>query len=112
MLHVKTWMLLFKYANVTGQRDGMKSRTVINGIHDRAKTFAETYRVARTTKLALSGPGEWENQLRVLNDADVRSYVDPEQVRKGPGRLGTMEDDVDDGVEVVPEGEYTTGLTR
>jgi len=40
----------------------------------------------------LSGPGEWEKELQVLVDADIRAYQDPNKlVRKG-GRRGTIKD--------------------
>ncbi|KAL0571417.1 hypothetical protein V5O48_010552 [Marasmius crinis-equi] len=93
-LKLKARMLQFKYANVTGQRQGVKSRTTINRIHERAKSAAQTYRAARAALLALRGKGEWELKYRELKDSDVRSYVDPEQVKQGPGRQGTQEDEV------------------
>ncbi|KAL0058812.1 hypothetical protein AAF712_014495 [Marasmius tenuissimus] len=98
-LQLKTRMLLFKYANVSGQREGVKSQTVINSVHDRAKGFAEAYCAARATYLNLVGPGAWEEQLKVLKDGDVRSYVDPERVKQGPGQKGTKEDEVGEEIE-------------
>ena len=50
------------------------------------------YRVARAAKFKLSGPGEWENELRVLADADVRSYQDPSKLSRKRGRPGTFKD--------------------
>ncbi|KAL0572490.1 hypothetical protein V5O48_009477 [Marasmius crinis-equi] len=133
-LRLKTRMLIFKHANVTGQREGVRSRTTINNVHERARNAAEVYRAARKALLALRGPGpdSWERALRPLNDNDVRSYVDPERRKPGRGRLGTNEDEVDDGVDestlaagesdinLVPEdrwdkvtGRYTgTGQTK
>ncbi|KAL0568428.1 hypothetical protein V5O48_013556 [Marasmius crinis-equi] len=80
-LCLKTRMVLFKHANVTGQREGV-------------------YRAARKALLGLQGPGpdSWERVLRLLNDNDVWSYVDPERRKPGRGRLGTNEDEVDDGI--------------
>jgi hypothetical protein len=34
------------------------------------------YRAAQEAKYALSGEGPWEEVLRVLMDADIRSYQD------------------------------------
>ncbi|KAL0563993.1 hypothetical protein V5O48_018062 [Marasmius crinis-equi] len=93
-LKLKARMLQFKYTNVTGQRQGVKSHTTINRIHERAKTAAQTYRAARVTLLALRGGGQWELKYRELRDSDVRSYVDPERVKQGLGRRGTQEDKV------------------
>ncbi|KAJ8095830.1 hypothetical protein PM082_022722 [Marasmius tenuissimus] len=102
-LRLKTRMLLFKYANVSGQREGVKSQMVINSVHNRAKGFAETYHAARVAYLNLVGPGVWEEQLKVLKDGDVRSYVDPERVKQGPGQKGIKEDEVGKEIEDQPE---------
>ncbi|KAL0572890.1 hypothetical protein V5O48_009059 [Marasmius crinis-equi] len=101
-LRLKTRMVLFKHANVTGQREGVRSRTTINSVHERARNAAEVYRAARKALLGLrgAGPDSWERVLRPLNDNDVRSYVDPERMKEGRGRLGTNEDEVDDGIGV------------
>ncbi|KAF8199479.1 hypothetical protein BJ912DRAFT_844731 [Pholiota molesta] len=52
------------------KRDGTRSRTVIDRVHNRAKAAAIKYRAARQAKLDLSGPGEWEAELQPLADAD------------------------------------------
>ncbi|KAL0566303.1 hypothetical protein V5O48_015717 [Marasmius crinis-equi] len=96
-LRLKSRMLLFKHQNVSGQRDGVKSRTVINNVHDRAKNYAQAYRENRKALVELVGEGGIEKGLKPLKDADVRSYTDPERVKDGPGRLGTREDEVDEG---------------
>lgn len=97
VLRVKSRMILFKNKNVRGQTHSTRSRSVIDRVHNRAKGHAEKYRFARVTKLALSGPGEWEDTLRPLLDQDVRSYSDPDKLRHGPGRRGTVEDEDSDG---------------
>ena len=61
-------------------------------VHGKAHKSATKYRMARSSLLSLEGGGKWEEQLRALEDSDVRSYVDPAQVREGPGRRGTTED--------------------
>ncbi|KAK0432574.1 hypothetical protein EV421DRAFT_1910833 [Armillaria borealis] len=35
------------------------------------------YRVARSAKWELSGPGEWEEMLQILENKDIKSYMDP-----------------------------------
>ena len=94
-LRVKTRMLHFKRKNIRGQRDGVRSRTVINRVHVKAHQSATKYRTARIALVSPAGGGAWEEQLRVLEDSDVRSYVDPAQVVEGPGRRGTIEEDAE-----------------
>lgn len=67
-------MVQFKNSNVRGQRDSGRSREVIDGIHNRAKGFADKYRRNLVALLKLVGPGVWENDLRVLDNSDVRGY--------------------------------------
>lgn len=93
VLRVKSRMVLFKNKNVRGQTHSTRSRAVIDRVHGRAKGNAEKYCVAWNAKLALAGPGEWESTLRPLLDQDIRSYSDPDRVRQGPGRKGTVEDE-------------------
>ncbi|KAL0567115.1 hypothetical protein V5O48_014873 [Marasmius crinis-equi] len=96
-LRLKSRMLLFKHQNVSGQREGVRSRTVINNVHDRAKIYAQSYRDNRKALVDLVGEGGIDKTLKMLKDSDVRSYTDPERVKVGPGRLGTREDEVDEG---------------
>ncbi|KDR70916.1 hypothetical protein GALMADRAFT_75522, partial [Galerina marginata CBS 339.88] len=91
-LRLKSRMVDFKNKNVRGQRDGLRSREVINRIHNRARKFAAQYRAARVAKLSLTGPGPWEKSLRVLLDSDIRSPQDPERLKPHKRRRGTWED--------------------
>ncbi len=84
ILKVKSRMVAFKNQNIWGQRDGLRSWTVINRVHDRAHAAAEKYCAARKAKLALLGPGDWEQDLRVLEDGDIRGYQDPSRLRVRP----------------------------
>ncbi|KAL0563293.1 hypothetical protein V5O48_018779 [Marasmius crinis-equi] len=97
-LRLKSRMLLFKHQNVSGQRDGVKSQTVINGVHDQAKQFAESYREHQKAFIGLVTEAGVPKELQYLQDADVRSYTDPDRAKQGPGR----EDEVDDEEDVVP----------
>jgi hypothetical protein len=101
ILRVKSRMVLFKHKNVRGQREGTRSRSVIDRVHARARAAASKYRLARLAKLSLSGPGVWENTLRVLLDSDIRAYSDPDKMRVSMGRRGTVEDP---GILVMPDG--------
>lgn len=92
ILKIKSRMVQFKNKNLRGQRDGTRSRAIIDRVHERAKASATKYRVARASYLALSGPGEWEETYRILNDADIRGYQDPDAIRTRVGRRGIHED--------------------
>ena len=84
---------MFKNKNVRGQRDGLRSRSVIDRIHEKAREQATKYRTAREAKYMLCGEGPWEEVLRVLLDGDVRGYQDKNALRVRKGRPGTLEDE-------------------
>lgn len=106
ILRIKSRMIQFKHKNLRGQRDGTRSRAVIDRVHERARASAEKYRAARAARLALSGPGDWENIFRPLADADVRGFQDANQLRLRKGRKGTLEDDqLAEAGEAGEEGE-------
>ena len=93
ILKLKSRMVAFKNQNVRGQNESTRSQTIIKRVHTRAHAAADKYRTARKAKLALSGPGDWEKELRVLEDADVRAYQDPTRLQLRPGRRGTLDDE-------------------
>lgn len=93
ILKVKTRMVQFKNKNIRGQRDGTRSRTIIDRVHQKARATAEKYRNARVAKLALSGPGDWEMVYKPLNDSDIRGYQDTNRLRSRGHRRGIYEDD-------------------
>ncbi|KAK0459382.1 uncharacterized protein EV420DRAFT_1642357 [Desarmillaria tabescens] len=101
ILRLKMRMVKYKNKNVRGQRDGTRSRTGIDAIHEWALAAAIKYRMAREAKMKLSGPGDWEEGLHKLEDGDIRSYQDPDRLHKGTGRRGTNEDSWEPGL--VPE---------
>ncbi|PPR02990.1 hypothetical protein CVT24_012178 [Panaeolus cyanescens] len=91
VLKIKSRLVYFKQKNVRGQRGGTRSRAIIDRVHMRARISVDKYRHAREAKLRLSGPGPWEETLRVLNDSDIRSFTDAAAKPKR-GRPGTLED--------------------
>lgn len=93
ILKVKTRMIQFKNKNLRGQHDGTRSRTIIDRVHYKARAAAEKYRVAHAAKMALTGPGDWETTYKVLKDADIRGYQDPNRLRPRRPRRGIYEDD-------------------
>ena len=108
ILRVKTRMVYFKNKNVRGQREGTRSRAVIDRVHARARAFADKYRDARKAKLALSGPGDWEAEFRPLSDSDIRSCTDADRVRKQVGRKGAV-DEAEGGGDVGSGGGAAAG---
>lgn len=104
VLKIKTRMVAFKNKNVRGQRQSTRSRTIIDQVHERARHAAEKYCAAHAAKLELSGLGDWQNVLRVLNDSDVRGYQDPDQLKIRTGCAGTLEDGQVKGPEPASTG--------
>ena len=78
---MKSQLVHFKNTSARGQREGNRSRTIIDRVHERARVAAERYRVARCGKLALAGAGDWEEMFRILEDGDIRGYQDVEKLR-------------------------------
>ncbi|PPR04026.1 hypothetical protein CVT26_001447 [Gymnopilus dilepis] len=95
ILRVKSRMIHFKNKNIRGQRDGTRSRSVIDRVHLKARNAADCYRACRAAKLALVGHGKWEETFRELNNSDIRGYQDPDRLKPRVGRKGTLEDDQD-----------------
>ena len=93
VLKMKTRMIAFKNRNIRGQRQGTRSRVVIDRVHERARNTAEKYRASRAAKLELEGHGIWEETLHELKDEDIRGYQDPNRLRVRRGRRGVLEDE-------------------
>ncbi|KAK7047944.1 hypothetical protein VNI00_006272 [Paramarasmius palmivorus] len=98
-LRVKTRMLLFKNTNVRGQRSSGRAWATISRVVSRIQRWATRYRKSRLALLKLIGPGDWQEQLKVLKNEDIRSYRDPATVKVGRGRVGNDEEDEKDGEE-------------
>lgn len=90
-LRVKTRMIYFKNKNVRGQRDGTRSRSIIDRVHKRAIGFVKKYRAARQAKFSLEGPGAWEQTFRELRNEDIRGFSNGKP-KKAPLRRGIWED--------------------
>ena len=110
VLKMKTRMIAFKNRNIRGQRQGTRSRAVIDRVHERARNTAEKYRASRAAKLELEGHGVWEETLCELKDEDVRGYQDPNRLRIRRGRRGVLEDEAvealgDDGEAMEVDGQ-------
>lgn len=90
-LRVKTRMVYFKNKNIRGQREGTRSRSIIDRVHKRAIDFVQKYRAARHAKLNLEGPGIWEETYRELRNEDIRGFASGKP-KKNPPRRGIWED--------------------
>lgn len=110
ILKLKSRMVQFKNQNIRGQREGTRSRAVIDRVHERARNTAAKYRAARVAYLALVGPGDWESKFHVLHDADIRGFQDPEFIKKRVGRRGIYEDG-HEPAEPEPSAEVETDFT-
>lgn len=91
-LRVKMRMRQFQQANIRGQRAGIKSAAMVEQVHERAKLYTEKYRVARVARYKLGGRGDWEEKFCELRNEDIRSYSNPDRIKRGPGRQGTDEE--------------------
>lgn len=107
-LRVKTRMVYFKNKNIRGQKEGTRSRAIIDRVHMRAIRFVQKYRVARQAKLALEGPGDWEQTYRELLNEDIRGFATAKP-KKNKIRRGIWEDghapQAPDPMEVDDESE-------
>ncbi len=107
-LRVKTRMVYFKNKNIRGQREGTRSRAIIDRVHTRAIKFVDKYRVARQAKLVLEGPGDWEKMYRELLNEDIRGFATAKP-KKSKIRRGIWEDghapQAPDPMEISEESE-------
>ena len=107
-LKIKSRMVMFKNKNACGQREGLRSRAVIDRVHERAQVHAMKYRAAQEAKYALCGGGPWEEVLRVLLDEDVRGYQDKDCLCIQTGRLGMLDNDQVEAAAARGVGEGST----
>ncbi|KAJ7211675.1 hypothetical protein GGX14DRAFT_564905 [Mycena pura] len=63
---------VFRRKHTSGQAAYTKSQALQSSIEVSIKSAASCYNAARAALLALWGPGEWEQTLRVLRDKDIR----------------------------------------
>ncbi|KAF9030042.1 hypothetical protein BJ165DRAFT_1411447 [Panaeolus papilionaceus] len=102
ILTLKARLCKFRDDNFRGQREGTRSRAIIDRVHERVNAWAAKYRAARAAKLKLSGKGEWEKSLRVLLDDDLRTRSDVKSAKPKQPRCGILEDDLVEQAQVQP----------
>uniref|UniRef100_D8QJP9 CxC2-like cysteine cluster KDZ transposase-associated domain-containing protein n=1 Tax=Schizophyllum commune (strain H4-8 / FGSC 9210) TaxID=578458 RepID=D8QJP9_SCHCM len=72
-LRIKTATNQFRQANVRHISMATRAHTAFDKIAKRVHIAKMRYRFARNCLVHLRGPGEWERQLRPLNDEDIRA---------------------------------------
>lgn len=110
-LRLKTHMVYFKNKNSRGQREGLRSRSLIDRVQGRVQILADKYRCARKAKLILAGPGPWMDELQDLLDIHLRSYADPDLEANKARKTGVSVVDDEDGDARVP-GRHPAGESR
>ena len=96
LVRAKTHVIQFRNKNVRGQRPNTRAAGAISRLEQKLSLAVEIYRRAHTALLSLLGSGEWENNLKVLRDEDIRS----------PGSVETSIDDPNDTIG--PNGKKKT----
>ncbi|KAI9069790.1 hypothetical protein FKP32DRAFT_1559042 [Trametes sanguinea] len=83
-LHTIQQLYNYKKLNVRNQGPNTRARTSISQQDTRKDRAVRKYRRARRALFALRGPGDWEKELQVLEDHDVRALEDddPRMVAK------------------------------
>ncbi|KAI9070213.1 hypothetical protein FKP32DRAFT_1558354 [Trametes sanguinea] len=89
-LHIINHLYRYKQLNVRHQGPNTRVRADLASQDGRKNRAVEKYRRARRALFALSGPGAWEGQFRVLEDKDVRGLEDddPEAIAKRKRKRG------------------------
>lgn len=79
-LHIRTRLVRFKDRHIRHQQQNTRARTKIDQNEKHITAFKEKYQAARAAKLALVGPGAWEQKWKVLHDSDVVSLRGDDEV--------------------------------
>lgn len=102
-LHTIDHLYRYKKLNVRHQGPNTRARSDIAGQDKRKLQAVQKYRRARQAKLALSGHGAWETELRVLNDNDIRALEEDD-----PNSIAAQKKRKQSGNKSVPaEGRRT-----
>lgn len=70
-VRLKSSMVAFKNVNTRGQKEGLRSRVIIDRVQRQSFLFADAYRHSHEMLLALRGPGSWQEQYQVLSNRDL-----------------------------------------
>lgn len=122
-LRTRTFTAKFKTKNVAGQGAYTRTRILQDQIEVKIRSARARYCAARSSLLALRGPGEWEEILQVLKAEDVRALnertltVEEKDADERARRLAGIDDDADNqdpdrSVDVRPIGVVEIGEGR
>ena len=75
-LHSLAYLYRYKKVNIRHQGPSTRARADLAKHEGRKQRAIERYRRSRRAKLALCGPGAWENELQELRDGDIRHLTD------------------------------------
>ncbi|KAF7974955.1 hypothetical protein HWV62_10677 [Athelia sp. TMB] len=81
-LRTRSFNNIFKVANVTGQIRNTRAKEKQSRIDDNVRSSALKYRRARAALKSLRGPGDWERNLQVLNNTDIRALNERDLTRQ------------------------------
>ncbi|KAJ6449237.1 hypothetical protein C8R47DRAFT_999277 [Mycena vitilis] len=119
-LRMRTVTNCFKVVNVTGQHANTRAQGIQHLVDVRIHLAKLRYRWARGAYASLAGPGGWTQQLRVLEDEDVRALneraltreekADEERMRES-GALNELQRGGVAAAGVVVQGEGTRTLS-
>ena len=70
-LHIRSRLVTYRNRNVRHQAPSTRARTRIDQNESKITALKAKYRAARAAKLALVGPGAWEQRYKPLQDSDV-----------------------------------------
>ena len=72
MQRTKRSIKAFRYKNLRGVAATTRTSNVLERLNAKSELAVTKYRAAREALLVLVGPGDWQGDLRVLKEADVR----------------------------------------
>ncbi|GJF00231.1 CxC2 domain-containing protein [Phanerochaete sordida] len=70
-LHIRSRLVTYRNRHVRHQAPSTRARTRIDQNESKITALKAKYRAARAAKLALVGPGAWEQRYKLLQDSDV-----------------------------------------
>lgn len=114
LIRAKTHLIQFRNKNVRGQRPNTRTAGAINRLDNRLSVAIAKYRRARDALSALLGPGDWERELKILRDEDVRlpggmetcienpdDTIGPDGKKKGKKKLEALAKGLGEGRRVI-----------
>jgi hypothetical protein len=90
MLLTSTSLFKFKHRNISGQFANTQANNLMSTFNQKIQQYAERYRVAHAALLLLDPKGDWQQELRSLDEKDVHGpgEADPDTYNPGKGKKG------------------------